>query len=820
MRTSRVAVSPRVPSSTYRFQLRTASSDPEGRSVTFADVADAVPMLVELGVGAVYLSPCFTAVHGSTHGYDVINPNEVSPELGGIEGLRQLRRVTRDVGIRLIIDIVPNHVGVADAQQNLWWWDALRFGTESQYYGYFDFDDKANNGADGAIALPILGAPEDVQQLELVQAVGPDGLEQTVLKIYDQLFPVNPADADLASAREVHERQAYRLVHWREPIIGYRRFFTVKELAGLRQEDPEILAATHAGVAQLCAEDLIDGVRVDHPDGLADPLDYTRALREIVGPDRWIIVEKILGPGELLDPYLPVDGTTGYDTLSTIDHLLLDSGHEHAMAQLSDRYIGEVISLPEAKRQICREALAPEIARLVRTVTRAVAVTFDPDGAPHGVPDPERVPVDLLPDAQRLAEAITEVVAATPYYRGDYPSMPHVLEQAFEDAQQQRPGLRPELATLSQVVASSLKASTRLAQITGAATAKAEEDCRFYRLGRLVALNEVGGHPAHWNDTVTAFHAHMSARAIDQPAAMTTLSTHDTKRGEDVRARILALSNYPEAWERFVTRIFELAEPPATDSGYFLLQVIIGVWPVKAGPEIREELRERLHAYADKASREAALHTKWTDQNTEFEQALHTWIDSLIDEHRAVVDDFANFIDAPGKRNSLVAKALQLMGPGVPDIYQGSQVWEDTLVDPDNRRFVDYFAGLDGHPKTDLIRAILEIRQSYPEAFVGGSYIPLGVFGPAEGSVVAFARGSVDEEGEGHVAGVVIARLRARDAEQYLPTSAVLLPEGHWEVVYGPSAQRGSMHRGRTLFDLHATLRDEPVVVLRNHTGP
>lgn len=788
--------------------------------MTFADVAKAVPMLEELGIGAVYLSPCFTAVHGSTHGYDVINPNEVSPELGGIDGLRHLRRVTRDVGIGLVIDIVPNHVGVADAQQNLWWWDALRRGADSPYYTYFDFDDKANNGADGKIALPILGSPEDIHQLEVVTVDGPDGQPQTALRIYDLVFPVNPADGQETSPLTIHDRQVYRLVHWREPVIGYRRFFTVKELAGLRQEAAEIFAATHAGVAQLCAEDLIDGVRVDHPDGLADPLDYARSLREIVGPDRWIIVEKILGPGELLDPHLPVDGTTGYDTLSTIDHLLLDAGHEHAMTELSDRYVGEVISLPEAKRQVCREGLAPEIARLVRTITRAVAVTFDSEAAPDGEPDPERVAFDLLPDAQRLGEAIIEVVAATPYYRGDYPSMPHVLERAFEDAQLERPGLRPELATLSQIVATSLKASTRLAQITGAATAKAEEDCRFYRLGRLVALNEVGGDPAHWNDTVTAFHAHMSARAIDQPAAMTTLSTHDTKRGEDVRARIIALSNYPEAWERFVSRIFELSAPPDTDAGYFLMQVIIGVWPVKAGLDVREELRERLHAYADKASREAALHTTWTEQNTEFEHALHAWIDSLIDDHRAEVDEFARFIDAPGKRNSLVAKALQLMGPGVPDIYQGSQVWEDTLVDPDNRRFVDYYAGLEGHPKTDLVRAILDIRRDFPEAFVGGSYIPLGVFGPAEGSVVAFARGSVDEEGDGHVAGVLIARLRARDAEQYLPTSSVLLPEGHWEVVYGPSAQRGSMHRGRTLFDLHATLRSEPVVILRNHNRP
>lgn len=819
MRTSRVAVSDRVPSSTYRFQLRTPSSDPEGRSVTFADVAAAVPMLVELGVDAVYLSPCFTSVAGSTHGYDVIDPNVVHPELGGIEGLRRLRRISREAGIKLVIDIVPNHVGVADARQNRWWWDALRFGPASEYYMYFDFDDKANNGADGKIALPILGDPGDIDQLELVRELGPDGTEQEMLRIYDQHFPVDPATLG-GTAQQVHERQVYRLVHWREPVIGYRRFFTVKELAGLRQEFPDVFAATHAGVAQLVAEDLVDGVRVDHPDGLADPLDYTRLLREVVGPDRWIVIEKILGPGELLDPSLPVDGTTGYDTLATIDHLLLDAGHEHAMTELAARYVGEVISLPEAKRQVCREGLAPEIARLVRTVTRAVAYGFDPEGIPGGVPDPERIPMELLPDPERMAEAICEVVAATPYYRGDYPSMPHVLEQAFEDAQRARPGLRPELATLSQVVATSLKASTRLAQVTGAATAKAEEDCRFYRLGRLVALNEVGGHPSHWNDTVTAFHAHMAARAIDQPAAMTTLSTHDTKRGEDVRARILALSNYPEAWERFVTRIFELAPPPALDSGYFLLQAIVGVWPVKADPSVREELRERLHAYADKASREAALHTTWTEQNTEFENALHAWIDTLIDSHREVVNEFAAFIDAPGKRNSLVAKALQLMGPGVPDVYQGSQVWEDTLVDPDNRRFVDYDEGLDGHPKTDLVRAILEIRQSYPDAFVGGAYVPLGVFGPAEGSVVAFARGSVDEEGDGHVAGVVIARLRARDAEQYLPSSSVLLPEGHWELVYGPAVQRGSMHRGRTLFDLYAALREEPVVVLRNHDGP
>lgn len=783
--------------STYRLQLRTPASDPDGRGFTLADAEELVPYLADLGVGAVYLSPVMTATPGSTHGYDVVDPTTVSAELGGIDALRSLRAACRAHELGLVVDIVPNHLGVDEPAANPWWWDALKRGPDSPHFSFFDFDTEEANGADGRIAIPVLGTPDDVADLVVV-APGDSPSGEAELHFYDHRFPVAPGTGD-GTAREVHDRQHYRLVHWREPLLGYRRFFTVTGLAGLRQEDPEVFEATHAEVRRWCEEDLVDAIRVDHPDGLSDPVGYARRLRALAGDDRVLLVEKILAPGtestppEVLEPAMPVDGTTGYDALRFIDQLLVDASGEARLSELARRYTGDPgdeeqvhAQSAELKRQIVAEDLAPELARLARAVRREVAVGLDG-------------PASDDVDEAALRETLISVVARTPYYRADYPVLRGTLPTILGGLRRDRPELVPALGLVAAALARGGEASTRLAQVTGAATAKAEEDRLFYRLARLVSLNEVGGSPGRMGMPVEAFHLAMAERARSTPLAMTALSTHDTKRGEDVRARISVLSQLPEEWADLVTRVFDEFPPPAEDAGYFLLQVIVGVWPELGGPT--DDLRSRLHDYADKAVREAAVHTTWTDQDADFESGVHRWIDTLIDSGGGLLGPFVERIAPAGRDNSLVAKAVQLLGPGIPDVYQGTEVWEDSLVDPDNRRFVDYgplrsgAVARAGHPKFVLVRELLRLRRAHPEALTGGAYVPLPVQGPAASDVVAFTR-SVD----GRPAVGMIARRRTAvlPAEEFTGT-VVLLPQGTWAVRPAGTPLSGRVDLGELL---------------------
>ncbi|MCT2273275.1 malto-oligosyltrehalose synthase [Dietzia cinnamea] len=788
-----------VLSSTYRLQLRTPASDPDGRGFTLADAEDLVPYLADLGVGAVYLSPVLTATPGSTHGYDVVDPTEVSPELGGIDALRSLRATCRAHGLGLIADIVPNHLGVDEPAANPWWWDALRRGPDSAYHRFFDFDTEEANGADGRIAIPVLGSPEDVADLVVVAPDdSPSG--EAELHFYDHRFPIAPGTGG-GTAQQVHDRQHYRLVHWREPLLGYRRFFTVTGLAGLRQEDPAVFDATHAEVLRWCEEDLVDGIRVDHPDGLSDPVGYARRLRDLVGPDRLVLVEKILAPDEVLEPAMGVDGTTGYDALRLIDQLLVDASGEARLSELAARYSGDPgdedgvhAQSAELKRQIVAEDLAPELARLSRAVRREAAVG-------HGGSTSDDV------EERDLREALISVIARTPFYRADYPVLRGTLPAIVDGLRRDRPELAPALRLVAGALARGGEASTRLAQVTGAATAKAEEDRLFYRLGRLVSLNEVGGSPGRMGMAVEAFHLAMAERARATPLAMTGLSTHDTKRGEDVRARISVLSQVPDAWADLVSRVFEAHPPPAEDAGYFLLQIVVGVWPEPGGPT--DELRSRLHDYADKALREAAVHTRWTDQDAAFESAAHEWIDTLLGSGAALIGPFVEQIAPAGRDNALVAKAVQLLSPGVPDVYQGTEVWEDSLVDPDNRRFVDYgplrsgAVARAGHPKFALVREVLRIRRSHPADLVGGAHVPLPVHGPAAADVVAFTRSVDGRAAVGLIARRRTAVLSARD----LDGTTTLLPEGTWAV-----RPDGTTISGRV--DVGELLSAFPVVVI------
>lgn len=691
-----------------------------GDSFTFADAENLLDYLDALGVSHLYLSPILTASQGSTHGYDVTDATTVSAELGGPEGLARLSAAARSRGIGLIVDIVPNHVGVDDPQQNHWWLDVLTHGRNSPYASYFDIDWDLD--PDGRIVLPVLGD---------------DG---------DEPPPSYPADSP-----------HYRAIGWRNGICGYRRFFSITSLAGLRQEDRAVFDATHVEVARWFREGLVDGVRIDHPDGLSDPTGYLAWLRELTGPQAWIVIEKILAVDEALEPTLPVEGTTGYDALREIGGVFIDPAGEQVLTDLYDSAGVAYSSMPEVARRLKAEAvtdtLESELARLCRVIVAAT-----------GTDHPE------------LPAAVATLISHIEVYRSDYQALSAVLPTAIAAAVTERPEFAAPMAVVASALALSDEANVRLQQLCGAATAKSMEDCLFYRDARLVSLNEVGGEPRRFGVSVAEFHHRAAVRAKMWPHAMVTLSTHDTKRGEDVRARIGVLSQVPSLWAELVGKWTHAAQPPDAATGLFLLQNMFGVWPV--GGEIRPSLRERLHAYAEKAIREAALHTSWNDPNEEFESAVHGWIDTVLDgpigtEMTALVAR----LDLHARSDALGQKLISLTAPGVPDVYQGTELWEDSLVDPDNRRPVDYAARLEAletlrHPKIRVVAAALRLRRERAASFTDGSYTPVQADGPAADHLVAFLRGDDVL--------TAVSRHTVMLSETGWGETALTLPDGRW----------------------------------------
>ncbi|HMS76029.1 malto-oligosyltrehalose synthase [Gordonia sp. (in: high G+C Gram-positive bacteria)] len=766
----------RSPVATYRIQLTP--------DFGFDEVIGVLPHIAGLGVSHLYLSPIGTAMPGSTHGYDWVPPPQVAEILGGLDGLTRLRGAATQFGLGIIIDIVPNHTGVADAMANPWFADLLAKGAASEFADFFDVDFSVDNGADGKIALPVLGADADPSDFTL----DPDG---TVLRYFDHAFPVAEGTGD-GTPSQVHERQHYRLVPWNSGLVGYRRFFTVNELAGLRQEEPRVFAATHEWIAALLMADLIDGVRVDHPDGLWDPQGYLRDLRELLGDERLIYIEKVLAVDEPLEPTLPVDGTTGYEQLRTIDSVFVPSAGVVELAEIHDRVVGNPgdaawITEAEHSRKLLTvtEMFPTEHRRLIR------AIASSP-------PDERR-----LPDSE-IADATAHLIAELGVYRADYPSLRTRLLYAADRVAADHPHLSGALATIADLTAQPGRVSSRLAQTCGAVTAKSVEDSIFYRTARLLSAQEVGGDPANPSMSANEFHGINIARARDWPAALTATSTHDTKRSEDVRARIAMIAQVPGRWSILVRTVWRDAPPPEPLTGYFLLQNIIGVWPVDdAGVPVAvldTALRRRLRDYARKAAREGGIGTSWTAVDDGFETGLGIWINTVTTgQVAASISAFVGLI-APGWiQESLARKAIAVLGPGVPDIYQGTQWWDDSLVDPDNRRPVDYTRPPDR--KTELLRLALSVRGRHPAAFgPGGNYLPLTADGPAANHVIAFARGSGDEPDVVVVTGRCTHRLDPSD-------TTVQLPEGTWK-----DAATGSTFTGPApLSELRA---QSPVAIL------
>ena len=745
-------------SATYRLQLRGPSSDPS-QAFTFADAEARIDYFVRLGVSHLYLSPILTAPPESTHNYDVVDPTTVNPELGGLEGLKSLAESAHAAGLKIVVDIVPNHVGVDDPSLNEWWWDVLKLGQESEFANYFDIDWSADNGAGGRLGLPVLGSEDDIQALEI------DG---DILRYYDNEFPIAPGTGE-GTPQEVHDRQHYRLMFWRDGIINYRRFFSINGLAGLRQEDPVVFEHTHRILNQLLAADLIDGVRVDHPDGLADPFGYLENLRNLIGEDRWLLIEKILGVSEPLDPRLSVNGTTGYDALREFDGVFVNRNSVRELSNVAEQWTGskwDYAAFEQAEEELKSDVARFELAAEVRRLARAVrADNWSTTG--------ESVSDDLL------EQTLVGLVAAMPVYRADYQSLSRVTSTILAKTLTRYPERADALDLISSALLARGEANTRFAQVCGAVMAKGVEDTAFYRGSRLISLQEVGGAPGRFGVSLAEYHMLQAERVRLWPGTMTALTTHDTKRGEDVRSRITAITEVREEFADLCAAIDYVDGMTC----HFLLQNIIGVWPSQGQPG--EDMRERLHEYATKAMREAGVHTTWFDVDEEFETSIHEWIDGVIDDHGQLISNFVQLISHGGEQIALSKKLLQLMSPGIPDIYQGTEFFTDSLVDPDNRRKVDFDARLDtldrvsrgdittpDEQRLSLIATALRVRSHWD--LDEESYLPVMAKGSLYRSIVGMLRGD-------NVITLVTRRPITVERAEVWGDTTVVLPEGLWE---------------------------------------
>jgi (1->4)-alpha-D-glucan 1-alpha-D-glucosylmutase len=691
-----------IPSSTYRLQVN--------RSFTLDDAAQLIGYLSELGVGAVYLSPILQSTIGSDHGYDTTDVSRVDQNRGGAEALDRLMTSARSAGLGVIIDIVPNHLGIERPIENPAWWDVLRLGPESPYASWFDID-----WSRGRIVVPILG---DDAQLTVV-----DG----ELRYFEHRLPLAPGSwSEGEDANVVHDRQHYQLIHHSggNSEINYRRFFAITTLAGVRVEDPQVFSATHALIRGWC-EAGIAGLRIDHPDGLRDPLGYLHWLRSFAS-QQWITVEKILESGEELPKTWPVAGTTGYDAMREVNGVFIDHDHGPEFTALyqgltgDQRTIGDHIEA--GKRLVVNTLLLAEVRRMAA----------------------------LAPEIPNAGPALAEVAIAFEVYRSYLPEGVADLDHALATAARRRPDLTDTLDQLSpRLHDHGDDLALRMQQLSSAAMAKGVEDTAYYRYSRFIALNEVGGDPDQFGIPLQDFHALQAARLSRQPVSMTGLSTHDTKRGEDVRARLAVLSEIPEAWAGFAELFLSLTSIPNRLFGYFLAQTLVGTGPIA---------RARMHAYAEKAMREASDGTTWTAPDAAYEAAVHEAVDAGYDDPRLrrAWEELDVLITPRGWSNSLGQKLVQLTMPGVPDVYQGSELWDDSLVDPDNRRPVDFAERLrlleslgDAPPGVDesgaaklwITRQALLLRRTRPDWF--DSYRAVEASGPAQHHLIGFNRGGV-----------------------------------------------------------------------------
>ncbi|WP_308113677.1 malto-oligosyltrehalose synthase [Kineosporia corallincola] len=777
------------PISTYRFQIRD--------SFGFEDAGARAGYLARLGVSHAYLSPILRATPGSAHGYDVVSHAELSQDAGGRPAFDAMVTALRAAGIAAIADVVPNHMATpTPARLNEQYWSLLRSGPESEYASWFDV-----NWEPGRIIVPVLG-----DRLPKVLAAGEISVDDGVLRYYDHEFPIRPGTENLP-LEELLARQWYRLAFWRtsDEELNYRRFFDVTTLIAVRVEDRAVFDATHALIAELVRNGSLEGLRIDHPDGLADPRGYLRDLATATD-GTWVVVEKILEGEETLPTDWPCAGTTGYDALNRIGGLFVDPAGAAPLTDLLTGFTGDRRTLEEiveaSKRQIIDTSLNTEVRRLVDLLA--------------GIRDAEPAFADFT--RRGLHSAVVELLVAMDRYRayvvpGEAAPAEAVetLERAHAVAADRiAPEFRPALDLAKDLLLDGVAAGddpvraelvTRFQQTCGPVMAKGIEDTTFYRYHRLLSLNEVGGEPGHFGVSADEFHAFAGRLARDWPLTMTTLSTHDTKRSEDARARLAPISEVPAEWAAAVGHWHELAakyHSPDASTEYLLWQTLLAVPDIDA---------ERLTAYLSKATREAKQLTTWTSPNTAFDEAVESFARAVLADAGITgsVREFGDRIAPAVRATVLGQKLVQLTMPGVPDVYQGTEIVDASLVDPDNRRPVDYalrerllttvesgsLSSLAPHELLDgekllITQAALHLRRGHPDWFTGGGY---GAVPTSSEHAVAFGRGAGDE-----VSVITVAtRLPLTLQEQGgWGEAVVVLPEGNWlDALTGEFVQGG-----------------------------
>jgi (1->4)-alpha-D-glucan 1-alpha-D-glucosylmutase len=841
---------PAVPRATYRIQFT--------KDFTFDDAAGLVPYLRDLGISHLYASPFLKARPGSTHGYDIVDHDRLNPELGGDEGFARLSDALRENDVGLILDFVPNHMGIGQAD-NSWWLDVLEWGQKSPYAQAFDiaWDALPYRRLPGVL-LPILGRPygEVLQAGEIdlkyeaengsfaawyfehklpinpqrysemirtlvtaAHAESEPAGQQLVALAHEHRNPSTPSyrgaaalkqrlatiagapaiierglaayrsdsPDGVASLHRLLERQNYRLAYWRVAFaaVNYRRFFDINDLAGLRVEQPSVFRAIHSLVARLITEGRLHGLRLDHIDGLRDPAQYARRLRQLVSKARgsarrdgpfYVVVEKILGEGEDMPRFSGVAGTTGYEWLNIISQVLVDGEGLDSLERTWRMFTGEQASFAEmldsAKRRVVGTMLASEFTVLSLALARIAAGHFSTR--------------DFT--LERLREALLLYVLEFPVYRtyataagasaGDHATIDAVIGRA----RARWLGPDPDIFDfLRRAISLDLDGDSgysaprvrdfalKLQQLTGPLMAKALEDTTFYRYHRLLALNEVGGHPDARELALNDFHGAQQKRVQTAPAGLTATATHDTKRGEDARARILALSEIAQDWDAAVKdwssrnagliRHSNGRRWTSAAHEYMIYQALIGAWPDRA----ETGFVGRMQAYALKAAREGKQETSWTNPNEDYEKALNEYVAALLDPAKSAgfLDAFEKFAARTallGALNGLSQLALKALIPGVPDFFQGTEFWDLSLVDPDNRRPVDFSARIetlasnridwaeladnwrDGRIKLALTHRLLLLRREFPDLFARGDYQPAPVTGPHAKHVIAFTR--------------------------------------------------------------------------------
>jgi (1->4)-alpha-D-glucan 1-alpha-D-glucosylmutase len=822
-----------TPRATMRLQFH--------KGFTFDNAIPIVPYMAALHVSHLYASPIMTAKRGSVHGYDVVDPTQVNPELGGEPALERLVAALRGASLGIIVDIVPNHVAVGE--DNPWWVDLLRHGRASRYARYFDIDwEPPDRMMHGKVLIPVLDRPYGtaLSEGEIVLRYNAFA-DHYEVRYFHHVFPIDPAmrpdierstlaafDSKSEKGRErLHELlelQNFRLAWWRtaNDDINWRRFFDVNELAALRVEDDEVFEATHAKLFQLFSNGLIDGVRIDHVDGLTDPAVYCRKIRKrldalaAAGPrDRprgpaYVVVEKILGTGEVLPADWGCDGTSGYDFMDQISSVLHDPAGEvplgRVWSSISGRPMEFAIEEQSARRELLNRSFTAQLTTLVsalHSLARADISTRDLTRA----------------SIQRsLIEILTGMRVYRTYRMNGATKIDEHLAAAVGRARNttlriDRDTIKWLRLLLSGDAAMDLEccrlgaeARRRFRQLSAPLAAKAVEDTAFYRHGRLLSRVDVGFDAGRFFDSVETFHQKSLQRREEFSNGMLATATHDHKRGEDVRARLAVLSEISGEWAQCLDRWMAQTVSLRSQGGITvssgdtatLFQTIVGAWSPQLSLKDRKgctAFRERLAAWQQKAVREAKLFTEWSVPNEPYELVAHNLLEAIfasspskppLDE----METFAHRIAAPGAVNGLSQVLAKLTSPGVPDLYQGTEFWDLSLVDPDNRRPVDFGARMEalrteesiadlardwqnGRIKQAIIRRSLAFRQTFPALFSRGHYLPLVAVGPASDHIIAFAR--VDEQ---EAAITVVTRFATRLLKA---DSGISIPTAAWE---------------------------------------